>query len=257
MPQPLQLARPAGGAKGGEDGLRQRAVGDTHLRMPLHRQREGWRPVDREGLDEAVGRRGFQAQAVAQPLDPLVMQRVDRMATLRQQAGQHAAGRDVDLVAVVVPALDRPVVVAFAVVQTAASRMDRGIERAAPGDVHLLEAPAHGQHRDPGRNQRLEQRQDGAIALPVEQHAFGQRPGAVELGRHVGRAAGQHHAVDAAGQAGRVDRIDRGRQRQRKGARDLRHRAHIAMEQGVRRMAVALDAVGGDGHQRAARGRWK
>ena len=68
------------------------------LGVPLQRQREGRRIGDAESLDLAVLGDGFETRARRQAIDALGVQRIHLHAALAQQAMQHAAVDDLDVV---------------------------------------------------------------------------------------------------------------------------------------------------------------
>ena len=66
--------------------------------MPLQGEREGGRIGHAEGLDLAVIGDRFEARARRQLINALGVQRIDRDPTRAQQAMQHAAFDDIDIV---------------------------------------------------------------------------------------------------------------------------------------------------------------
>lgn len=66
--------------------------------MPLDGQDRGGVHPCREGLDQAVVGPGLDGQALSQPVDALVVDRVDPDAPRAQGAGEDAARGQVDFV---------------------------------------------------------------------------------------------------------------------------------------------------------------
>ena len=89
------------------------------------------------------------------------------------------------------------------VVHAAGQFADFRMQRAAEGDVHLLQAAADAEQRHAARDAGFRQRQRQLVALDVVGLVPGIRLGA-EAGRmHIGARAGQHDAVDRVEQARR------------------------------------------------------
>ncbi len=104
---------------------------------------------------------------------------------------------------------------------------DLRMQRAAKGDVHLLEAAADAEDRDAARHARLRQRQGHGVAMLVVGLMPGVRLG-LETGRmDVGAGARQQHAVDHIQQRADIGDIRRARKHQRQGTCNVRNRAKI------------------------------
>lgn len=225
---------------------------NTHLGMKLYRERKGRRAGDRESLDQAVGCSGFDPQALSKPVDPLMMERIDGHALLANQARKHAAWCDVDVVAVVVPAFDRSCVITFAVIEATRARVDRRIERASEGHIHFLKAAAYAENGYAGGYDSPNQRQHGCIARQVEQHLVGRRRSSIARGRYVGGTAGEQDAVNAIDEAVGIESSRFGGKAQCHNAGTLRRCADISVQDGMRSVAMPIDPIGGNDHERTA-----
>ena len=96
--KPRGGARAAGGGESVEQLHRHRILERPVLGVPLQRQREGRRIGNAESLDLAVLGDGFETRARRQAIDALGVQRIHLYAALAQQAMQHAAVDDLDVV---------------------------------------------------------------------------------------------------------------------------------------------------------------
>lgn len=145
--QALLLPEPTGVAKSSKYRVRKWAVIYAHFGVPLHAERELRGRLDGNGLDEAIRRLRLNAQTSAQPLDPLMMQRVDHCRCLIRELRESPARDDVDRVAVFVPVLQRPVMVAFTVVKATGLIMDSALQRAAKRDIEFLKSATDAKKR--------------------------------------------------------------------------------------------------------------
>ena len=117
-----------------------------------------------------------------------------------------------------------------------------GMQRAAEGDVELLEPPADAEDRHPPRHARADQRQGHRVAIRIEAATLLGRLVAVEARMHVGPPAGEDEAV-----TGRDQVADRAHDRQRRhhqrdGAGQRGHRLDIGDPDRLHRILV-VDAV--------------
>ena len=103
------------------------------------------------------------------------------------------------------------------------------MQRAAEGDVHLLQAAADAEQRHAALDAGLDQRQRHGVAIVV----VGLVPGIgldAEAGRmDVGARAGQQDAVDRAQQGVDVGDVRRAGEHQGQGAGNLGDRPHVAL----------------------------
>ncbi len=120
---------------------------------------------------------------------------------------------------------------------------DFGVQRAAEGDVHLLQAAADAEQGYAARDAGLRQRQRQAIALQVVGLVAGVRFGAKMRRVNVGPGAGQDHAVDDIQQRTDIGDFGAAGEHQRQRAGDLGHRAKITLAGHLRRKPI-LDAIG-------------
>jgi hypothetical protein len=96
-----------------------------------------------------------------------------------------------------------------AVVDAARQLADLGMQRAAVGDVHLLQTAADAEDRHAARHAGLDQGQRQRIAVLVIGLVLGMRVGA-EAGRvDVGAGARQHDAIDHLEQRADIRDLDR------------------------------------------------
>ncbi len=73
---------------------------------------------------------------------------------------------------------------------------DLGMQRAAEGDVHFLEAAAHTENRDAALDADLAERERQIVAALVVGFVAGVRLGLEAGGVDIRAAAGEQHAVD-------------------------------------------------------------
>src|SRR5258708_3984109 len=155
-PLPLPLGEvswrlpPEHSAHEGEEG---RGVGSglgAPLGVPLDSAPRGAIRPGGDGLDEAVGGRGFDGQAVTQAADGLVVDRIDRQLVAAIGVLQDPARGQGDLVAKGEDVVQRRALRSVVVGEAAS-------ESPAEGDVDLLEAPADADERPLEVRQRLDE----------------------------------------------------------------------------------------------------
>ena len=117
------------------------------------------------------------------------------------------------------------------------------MQRAAEGDVHLLQAAADAEQGYAARDTGLRQRQRQTVALQVVGFVAGVRFGAKMRRMDVGAGAGQHHAVDHVQQRADIGDFGAAGEHQRQRAGDFGDRAKIALSGHLRRKSI-LDAIG-------------
>ena len=133
--------------------------------------------------------------------DALAVQRIDADGLAAQKRCKGAAGNEIDVMPV--GEHDQRIRMDFAglqprhpMVHAPRQFADFGVQRAAEGDVHLLQAAADAEQRDAARDAGLRQRQRQTVALQVVGLVPGVRLGAEMRRVNIGAGAGQHHAVD-------------------------------------------------------------
>ena len=132
-------------------------------------------------------------------------------------------------------------------VHAAGQFADFRMQRAAEGDVHLLQAAADPEQRHAAGDTGFRQRQRQIVTLDVVGFVPGIRFSA-ETGRvHIGAGAGQHHAVDRIEQSADIGDIGAAREHQRQRARNLGHGAEISLSDHLGRKSI-FDAVGVSDH---------
>jgi pimeloyl-ACP methyl ester carboxylesterase len=177
-----------------EERSRHRVDGRVPLGVPLHRQREARRVPDDQRLGRLVGRPALDDDPGRPLQDPLPVQRV-----------HHDLGRAEHLVEP--PALGEPHRMAdrelllerrvggHAVVHPTRNLADLGVQRAAEGDVELLEPAADAEDRHPARHALVDERQRHGVPVGVEGAVLLGRLVAVVLRVHVRPPAGEDEAV--------------------------------------------------------------
>jgi hypothetical protein len=121
------------------------------------------------------------------------------------------------------------------------------MQRAAEGDVHLLQAAADAEQRNSTSDAGLRQRKRNLVALDVIGLVLGMRLG-LEAGRmNIGARARQHDAVDHVEQSADIGNLRTASKHQRQGASHLGHGAHIALADHLH-VEAAFDAVGVSDH---------
>ena len=190
--------------------------------MPLHAEREAPGPAHGDRLDRAVLGDGLDREAVGEPVDALAVQRVDLdpLGAVEQRL-QDAARRQSDGMGEAVALLERLGLVR-AVVEPARELMDMLVQRAAQGDVELLQPAADAQDRHGPGERADDQGQGGGVARRVGLVALARRRAAIEARVDVGRAARDHQAVEPAEQLVGIEPGAQGRDqdRDRRGAGD-------------------------------------
>ena len=78
------------------------------------------------------------------------------------------------------------------------------MQRAAEGDVQLLQPAADRQHRQAGLERGADQRQGHGVALRILGRALGMRRAVIERGLHVGAAAGEDQPIEPRDQGGDI-----------------------------------------------------
>lgn len=165
--QAFFLPGPAGVAKRGKDRVRKRAVTNPHFGVPLHAQRELRCRLNRDGFNQAIGRFCLDAQSFTQPVDTLMVQRVDHHSCLSAQLRETPSRNDLDRVAVVVPALYRPFVVSLPVVKAPWLIMDGSLKAATERDIELLKTAADSEKWQASLKNQWEQLQRDRIARRI------------------------------------------------------------------------------------------
>ena len=117
------------------------------------------------------------------------------------------------------------------------------MQRAAEGNVHLLQAAADAEQRDAARDAGLDQRQRQSVAVHVVGFVPGMRFGAETRRVDIGARAGKHDAVDRVQQRPHVGDVGRARKHQRQRAGDLGHRAKVPLADHLGRKSI-FDAIG-------------
>ena len=176
--------------------------------MPLHAERKARRIGDADRLDGAVLRHALDHDALAGLVDALAVQRVHADGLAAEEPREGAARDEPDLMPVGEDdggiGMDLAVLQPrHAMVHASGQLADLGMQRAAEGDVHLLQAAADAEDRHAAGDAGLDQRQRQRVARLVVGLVLGMRLGP-EAGRmHVGARAGQQDAVDHVEQARR------------------------------------------------------
>ena len=162
---------------------------------------------------------------------------------------QAAARRQVDRVGEAV-ALGVRLGLVGAVVAAARDLVEVLVQRAAEGDVQLLDAAADGEQRHAARHGAADQRQGGGVARRVGEVVLARGRAAVVRGVDVGRAAGDHDAVQSVEQRVRVEPIGQGRDQDRQRPGADHHRVDILGADRVEVELVARLQAGGDTDER-------
>jgi gamma-glutamylputrescine oxidase len=163
--------------------------------VPLHGERETLRATHAERFDDAVWRAGFHDQPLGQPLDALVVERVHSNAIGIGEAAQYAALFQHNVVGGAILDIERLRFI-VSMVEEAGDFVQLLVERAAEGDIHLLEAAAYAQHRDSAIDGLGDERERGRVPVLVVQCA-GSACGAGVMQRlHVGWATREKETID-------------------------------------------------------------
>ncbi len=136
--------------------------------MPLHAEGEALRTVGPERLDQPVARQRLDRQPLAQAFHALRVQGIDPHGVGAGERMQHPSRHQADLVRRSVLHFERLVLV-LAVIEQSLHLVQRLMQRAAEGDVHLLEAAADAEHRHAALHRRADQRQRGGVAIGIVQ----------------------------------------------------------------------------------------
>ena len=193
--------------------------------MPLHAEHEA-AVVALDPLDGPVGRPGDRPQAVAEPLDGLVVEGVHAQRAGADGAREQRAGFDRHVVR------DGPAGLRLAVVGHVLE------ERAAARDVERLGAAADAEDRQAAGVGMARDRQLEGVHVGLHRAELGVRLGAVG-GRVDVRAAGQADAGQRLQQRGhQLQRQRRQHHRDRPGARERAHVGHAERQLGLRRLAL-------------------
>ena len=185
--------------------------------------------------------------ALAGLQNALPVQRIDADGFAAEQRCEGAAGNQRHLVAVgendLVVGMNLAVLQPrHAVIHPSGYFADFGMQRAAEGDVHLLQAPANAEQRHAAGDAGLGQRQRQVVARDIVRLVLRVRFGA-EAGRmHIGAGAGQHHAVDHVQQRADIGDLGRRGKHQRQRAGDVGHGAKVALPDHLHGEAV-FDAM--------------
>src|SRR5689334_8504565 len=139
-PSPLQpLARRR--TEGTEQRARKIVAHCFPLGMPLHGERETRRVAHAERFDHAIGRAGFDDEAVGEPIDALPVQRIHANTIRAGEAAQHAAIFEDHVVCRSVLHVEGLRLI-FPVIELALHLLELLIKSAGIGDVHFLKAAA-------------------------------------------------------------------------------------------------------------------
>ena len=167
----------------------------------LHGDRKAARRRDAEALDHPVARARLDAQAAAEFAHALAMERIHLQAfCTAREALQLPAGLEPDLMDGRVLALDG-LIFRLAVIEETRHFMKFLPERAAEGNIDLLEATADPQHRHPVRHRPRNQRQGGLIAMRIVQGAGIARFPVIVVWLDVRRAPHEQQSVERVKQA--------------------------------------------------------
>ena len=246
--QALRLADSAGVAKRGKDRASERTVVHAHFRVPLNAQRKLRGRLDRYCFDQAIWRPRFDAQSRTQPVYTLMVQGVDHDRDVIGQLREAPAWDDLDLMAILVPAFQRSVVLAFPMIETAGLFMDCPLERAAENDIEFLKAATDAKEGHARFESLWQQRKGNVVAGEVDGDGRGQRRRTVALCRDIGGAAGQQKTVDRVDQRFIIHAFGVRRDDDGKYVRNSREGMHIAFENAMRRVLLTLKAICHDGN---------
>src|SRR5262249_35171009 len=122
-----------------------------------------------------------------------------------------------------------------AMIDAAGQVADFGMQRAAIGDVYLLDAPADAEQRHTARNAGLDQGQRQRIASLIVGLAARVRLLAEQTRMHIGACAGEQDAVDAVEERRDVGNLRRAGEHQRQCAGSLGDRTQVALADALRR----------------------
>ena len=134
-----------------------------------------------------------------------------------------------------------------AVVHAAGDLADFGMQRAAEGDVHLLQAAADAEDRHAAGDAGLRQRQRDVVAMDVVGLVPLMRLGLEARRMHIGPRAGQHDAIDDVEQRADVGNLGRAGKHQRQRPRHVGDRAQIALSDHLG-LETIFDAIGVPDH---------
>ena len=124
---------------------------------------------------------------------------------------------------------------------------DFGMQRAAEGDVHFLQAAADAEQRHAAGDAGFRQRQRDVVAMDIVGLVPLMRLGLEARRMNIGAGAGQHHAVDRVEQGADIGDFGRTRKHQRQRARDVGHGAKVALSDHLCRETI-FDAMGVSDH---------
>ena len=117
------------------------------------------------------------------------------------------------------------------------------MQRAAEGDVHLLQATADAEDRHATGNAGFRQRQRDVVAVDVVRLVLLMRLGLEPRRVHIGPRARQDHPVNDVEQRADVRNLGRAREHQRQRPGHVGDRAQIALSDHLR-LEPVLDAMG-------------
>ncbi len=121
------------------------------------------------------------------------------------------------------------------------------MQRAAKGDVHLLQAAADAEQGYAASDASFRQRQRQVVTMEVEGFMPRIRLGANARRVNVGASSGQHYAVDRIQQGPDIGDIGGSGKHQRQRARDFGHRAKVSLSDQLCRKSI-FDAIGATDH---------
>ena len=210
--------------------------------MPLHRESETRRIVHAKRLDQAVGSARFHREPGTELVDALPVERVDLYAVAVRELAQHAAGLEQHVVSRPVLHLERRFLV-LAVVIVVPDLVQPLPQRAAERHVHLLEPPAHREHRHPGRDRLRNHRQRGRVARRIVQCPGSALRALVVVRLDVGGASRQQQPVEALEQQREIEVRSQRRDDHGYRVRGLAHRFDVLLAHHVKPMVAKQATV--------------
>lgn len=195
--------------EGGEELHRIRVVHRLELGMPLGSEGEGLGLAHRDGLDDAIWRRGFHRETRCKALDALAMDRVHHGLALAEDLLQHAARTNVDDMGWRVAHVD-VVVLRRAVVEAALVALQFGLERATHDHVQFLKAAADAEQGNAAFDGAGDEPQRELVARMVIGFVIGGGLLAIVRRMDVRDRAGHQDAVETVEQGIEMQRIHDG-----------------------------------------------
>src|ERR1700756_3805471 len=173
-----------------EQRPRKRITHHLPLRVPLYRERKALRVAHPERLDHSVRRARFDRELGPEAIDPLAVERIHANAVARGEGPHPPAGLERRVARRAVLPLERlrPVV---AMIEMPRHLVQLLVQRAAEGDVHLLEAATDTEHRHSRRHGLADQGKRRRIARRVMERPGRARRPLVPVRLDVRGAAGE------------------------------------------------------------------